>query len=373
MDKQKSKIEYKPAYTDEDTGIGLLVYIVMQGIIFFIARGLLSAGVPYTNWFYYIYAFFVEAVFALAVLFVCGVRKRSFVNASGFNKKINFELAGLCIGISLICLLGLGSVSDFFLQILEWLGYSSSGAGIQVTTFGELVIYTILIAIMPAICEELLFRGLMLNGLAKYGKNIAVYVSAFAFMIMHGSPDQTVHQFILGVIFGYIVYYTGNLWLTIIIHFCNNFFVLLFNFIYNISSSGNVTDTATDVIAQPASIGYEIVNYIISVVLVVLSIYLIYSAIKRIVIENKNLNGLPNYVEEKDKKFFGIEKDLESSNEQQENVVIVEKADKEWEEQNIKTDHKKPKLSLLAIILLVAGNIYLIVEWIIALVQGFAG
>lgn len=372
MEKLKSKIEYKPAYTDDDTGIGLLAYIVMQGIIFFVARGLLSAGVPYTNWFYYIYAFFVEGVFALAVLFVCGIRKRSFIKASGLNKKVSLPLAGFCIGISLVCLLGLGSVSDFFLQILEWLGYSSSGAGIQVTTFGELIIYTILIAIMPAICEELLFRGLMLNGLAKYGKNIAVYVSAFAFMIMHGSPDQTVHQFILGVIFGYIVYYTGNLWLTIIIHFCNNFFVLVFNFIYNISSSGTVTDTTSDVIAQPTTIGYEIINYIISVVLVVLSVYLIYSAIKRIVAENKKLNGLPSYVEDKDKKRYNV-LDEATSEATEENAVIVEKADKEWEENATKVEEKKPKLSKLAIILLVAANVYLIVEWIIALVEGFTG
>lgn len=362
----KQKVNYTPAYTDADTGFGLLAYIIMQGLILIVARGLLTVGVPYTKWFYYIYAFFVEGVFALAVLFVCWVKKRNFPVASGMKKKVSINLVGLCIGISLVCLLGLGRVSDFFMQILEWLGYESKGAGIQVTNFGELVIYTILVALMPAICEELLFRGLMLNGLAKYGKNIAVFVSAFAFMIMHGSPDQTVHQFILGVIFGYIVYYTGNLWLTIIIHFCNNFFVLLTNFVYNISTASRTVTPNEEVIATPVPVGYQVAQYILSVIIVAVSVYLIISAIKQIAVYNKKVNGVPDYVDDKDREKLKIKDEIAETDVtvEAENAIVVEKVGEAQPK-------SKPKLSPIAIVLLAVANGYLVVEWIIALVQGF--
>ena len=364
MENVNLKTKYKPAYTDEDAGLGFIFYIIMQGIIFFVVRSIISSGVPFTNLFYYIYAFLVEGVFALAVLVVCLIKKKSFVQASGLNKKVNISLVGLCVGISVVCLLGLGGVSDFFMQILEWLGYSSEGAGIQVTTFWELLIYTILIAAMPAFCEELLFRGLMQNALSKYGKHLSVFITAFSFMIMHGSPDQTVHQFILGIIFGYIVYYTGNLWLTIIIHFCNNFFVLVANFIYNISASGSTITDSAGAITQGTNVGYQIVNYIISVVLVAISVYLIYSAIKMIVKNNKELNGVPDHVSEGDRKRFGI-LDQVNVNEETSGEVVVHKVS--GQELNV---NAKPKMSYIAIVLLSAANIYLIIEWILALIEG---
>ena len=172
---------------------------------------------------------------------------------------------GCVVVVRIIFFLGLGRVSDFFVTILNSIGYTSVTSGIQVDSFGKLLMYTILIGIMPALCEELLFRGLVLNGLARYGKNLAVFGSAFFFMIMHGNPDQTVHQFILGVIFGYIVYYTGNIWITIIIHFCNNFFVLLINFVFNLLSSGETASTeVTETLSEQASIGSSIVSFIIS-------------------------------------------------------------------------------------------------------------
>lgn len=368
----------------DDASIGVLVYIIMQFLVTLVAVTLLRNGVKYNNFFYFVYAFFVEGVFGLAVLFVSGIRKRQFIPAVGFKKKMNGALIGCAVVVSIICLLGLGRVSDFFVTILNSIGYTSVTSGIQVDSFGKLLMYTILIGIMPALCEELLFRGLVLNGLARYGKNLAVFGSAFFFMIMHGNPDQTVHQFILGVIFGYIVYYTGNIWITIIIHFCNNFFVLLINFVFNLLSSGETASTeVTETLSEQASVGSSIVSFIISAAIVAVSVYLIYKVLEKIIAENKNINGLPDYVKKDDFKILKAGELFDDVAGAQGDAVAAADGDAMSDAGNSgeivceKTGvagakEGGPKVSVMAWILFAVSIIYFAYEWIAALIEGFS-
>ena len=366
-------------FSDNDAGLGYMLYVVLSVLVLICARALIKAGVAYTNLFYYIYAFVVEAIFALAVFVVSRIKNKNMIKASGLNKKVNTGMIVVCALISLICLFGLGRISDYFIEILTALGYKSSSSSINVKSIGDLLIYTVLIAALPAFCEELLFRGLILNGLSKYGKNMAIFFSAFAFMIMHGSPDQTVHQFILGVVFVYIVYYTGNLWLTIIIHFCNNFFVLVATFFINMLNYG--TSAETPAVSSNTTIGL-LISYAIGVLIVALSVYLIIISIKRIVSENANINNVPKYLTDGELKQFNItrkqevepqEADLALEEEANNGGVVVEKVGKVYAPSAILNERKKDTVSIITIAMFAVTTIYLAVEWIIALVGGFLG
>ena len=380
-----SKIIKQTTFNDNDAGLGYMLYVVLSVLVLMGARFLIRMGVAYTDVFYYIYAFLVEAIFAVAVWIVCSIKNKNLVKASGLNKKVSVPIVVLCAAISLICLFGLGRLSDYFSEILGALGYQSSGSGVNVKNIGDLFIYTILVAILPAICEELLFRGLILRGLVKYGKNLAIYFSAFAFMIMHGSPDQTVHQFILGVIFGYIVYYTGNLWITIIIHFCNNFFVLVATFIVNLMQQPASAGSAGSSVAGASSTLSIIFSYIISVAIIAISVYLVVVSIKRLVVINHNINNSPNYLTNEDLKPFKIEK-VESNEQELENAnfeieeeantsggVVVEKLGDNGAIPPILNKRKNEKIGLLTTLMFTITTIYLAVEWILALVGGFGG
>jgi membrane protease YdiL (CAAX protease family) len=79
------------------------------------------------------------------------------------------------------------------------------------------------IAIIPAITEEMLFRGIILNGLKNnYSERTAIIVSALLFALWHLNPWQFVPAFIIGLISAFICLRTGSLLLCIYIHLFNN-------------------------------------------------------------------------------------------------------------------------------------------------------
>ena len=86
---------------------------------------------------------------------------------------------------------------------------------------------------MPALFEETVYRGFLCNSFARPGKKIdlgAVAISSALFAIMHMSPWQTIHPFVLGGVIATVYLATRSIWSAIIVHFCNNTFVLLLGY-----------------------------------------------------------------------------------------------------------------------------------------------
>lgn len=88
----------------------------------------------------------------------------------------------------------------------------------------ELFVALIIIAVLPAIGEEIVFRGLIQNELYRGTKNIhtAIWVAAILFSAIHMQFYGFVPRLLLGALFGYLYYWSGNLLLAIIAHFVNN-------------------------------------------------------------------------------------------------------------------------------------------------------
>lgn len=73
------------------------------------------------------------------------------------------------------------------------------------------------------ICEEIIFRGVILKGFLKhYSPTKAIVFSALIFGVIHFIPLQVVSAFFAGLVLGYIYYKTKSLWIPIIIHILNN-------------------------------------------------------------------------------------------------------------------------------------------------------
>ena len=173
--------------------------------------------------------------------------KTNIMHATKINKKPkNFEI-GFCVLIALIAYFGFASLTNSFIEFLDLVGYKSSSSGINVNSWWKYLLYTITMAAVPAFCEELLFRGVIYQGLRKWSKVGAVFVSAALFMLMHGSPDQTVHQFILGVVLAIVFGATGSIWCPMLIHFLNNFIALTLSFVVSLiqQNSGSASSSAT--------------------------------------------------------------------------------------------------------------------------------
>ena len=113
--------------------------------------------------------------------------------------------------------------------LLESLGLSGTAPSYAVDSSplssGLLLLST---CVIPALVEEFLFRGVILRSLMRFGAGTAILISAFLFALMHGNVAQIVFAFPLGVLFALFVVRTGNIWITIAIHFLNNLFSSLY-------------------------------------------------------------------------------------------------------------------------------------------------
>lgn len=85
-----------------------------------------------------------------------------------------------------------------------------------------------LLALTPAICEELAFRGFMLSGLRHMGsKWEAILVSSLFFAVTHGILQQSISAMMLGLLLGYIAVQSGSLFPAVVFHFTYNSLGLL--------------------------------------------------------------------------------------------------------------------------------------------------
>jgi sodium transport system permease protein len=82
--------------------------------------------------------------------------------------------------------------------------------------------------LVPAVCEELAFRGFILSGLRSRGHLWqAVLVSSVFFGVTHPIVQQSVLACLIGLVLGYLVVRSGSLWVAIAFHMTHNLLVVL--------------------------------------------------------------------------------------------------------------------------------------------------
>jgi membrane protease YdiL (CAAX protease family) len=88
----------------------------------------------------------------------------------------------------------------------------------------DLLSALLVMAVLPAVCEEVFFRGVVLNNLLKrtVGIHLAVWISAILFSTVHFEVFGFLSRMLLGATLGYAFVYSKSLWLPIILHFLNN-------------------------------------------------------------------------------------------------------------------------------------------------------
>ena len=112
-------------------------------------------------------------------------------------------------------------------------------AFLRMSTIWDLVYTILVIAVVPAIGEELLFRGYFQQKISKWLKdpNAAILITAFLFSAIHFHFEGIIPRFVLGILLGYLYYWSGSLWLPILAHFVNNAQGVIFSYpLFNIDS-----------------------------------------------------------------------------------------------------------------------------------------
>ena len=127
---------------------------------------------------------------------------------------------------------------NMLLPFPEWLMQFHFNSEPIITAFLNMdtiwdLLYTIfVIAIIPAIGEELFFRGYLQQTIGNWLSNHhkAIVLTGFLFSAIHLDIQAIIPRFLLGVFLGYLYYWGRNLWLPILAHFTNNSLAVIFSF-----------------------------------------------------------------------------------------------------------------------------------------------
>ena len=95
---------------------------------------------------------------------------------------------------------------------------------LEVDNVGGMFFNIFMIAMLPAIGEELIFRGLIQKNIARWTRNIhvAIIITGFIFAAVHLQFYGLFPRWLLGVMFGYLLVWSGTMWLPVFAHFVNN-------------------------------------------------------------------------------------------------------------------------------------------------------
>lgn len=174
--------------------------------------------------------------------------------------KLDLTAGGVLIG------LGAGVVASYATNALQ-LALEAIGIGITMPeyeipeTLPGYILYAITLTVAPAFIEEIIFRGIVMQSLRRFGDIFALVSSALIFGIFHLNLIQMPYAFLLGLCIGYFVMRTGSLWVGVILHFVNNSVALIFEQLYP-----RLTEEAYII----ANLAYNLICIILAVIALVL-------------------------------------------------------------------------------------------------------
>ncbi len=132
------------------------------------------------------------------------------------------------------------SLPEFMSSIEQWMKQSEESAAEITKAFltfngiSSLLYILLIVAVVPAVGEELLFRGVLQKIFTKWSNNyhIGIWITAFLFSALHMQFYGFFPRMLLGVLFGYVLVWSGSLWIPILGHFINNGSVVVLSYFY---------------------------------------------------------------------------------------------------------------------------------------------
>ncbi|WP_052045334.1 type II CAAX endopeptidase family protein [Caloranaerobacter azorensis] len=214
---------------------------ILETNIFYLLVGiiLITIGSLAQRWDIYKGLIITEyAIVLLPVLIYLKIKRQSFKKVLRLNKLSLKQI--LLIPIIVILSYPIGAFLNSIVMIFLSLFGEVKPMPIPVPDNGmELLRSLFVIALSAGICEEVMFRGLVMKGYEKLGKRKAIIFSAVLFGFFHFNVQNLLGPVFLGILFGYIVYKTNSIFASMLAHFTNNAFALFLAFIVNRFNTGS--------------------------------------------------------------------------------------------------------------------------------------
>ena len=245
--------------------------------------------------------FLSEGVIFIPLLIYLVSKKVNLKKVFRFNK-ISLKQLALCFVLFLCSEFVSMFIQNTVMLILKFFNMTYKAQAIPDPHNGkELLILIILVAVIPAFCEDCFFRGFLLTCFQKKGLKYAAVCSGFAFALLHFNAYIFFGIFYLGIILALSVYYTNSIWAGIFIHFCNNSFSCILKFIYTkaLGLNANKIIANSQKTITPNMLAMQLVYLGVIAAGAIIVTYFVLEKLRKMWIENGGLQREAEIVEEK--------------------------------------------------------------------------
>lgn len=168
----------------------------------------------------------------------------------------------------------MASVEMFFRQLEEGAA-ATTELLMNGATVPSLIVSVLIVGVLAGFSEELFFRGTFqrILGMGRMNPHVAIWLVAFIFSAFHFQLFGFVPRMLLGAFFGYLLWWSGSLWLPVLVHVFNNSVVVIAEY-----CSTNSPDSGADILenigSDPTSAS-SLISVIASLIVTVAGIWLL--------------------------------------------------------------------------------------------------
>lgn len=171
-----------------------------------------------------------------------------------------------------------------FLDEMSKMIESTYGNLLSINSFLDAIIVILAVSIVPAICEETMFRGFIQKSFElRYKKIMGAFITAIFFGIYHFNPYALIPLIVLGFYFGYAVIKTNSIFVSMTLHFINNFSAII---LYLIFGDDELVQNPS---INPNELQSAFFNLIFQIIIFIIIMYLINLYYKRYKFQKQQL------------------------------------------------------------------------------------
>lgn len=265
-------------------GLAFSANVIIYLLLTLVAAGIISvAKIAGTDGAKYLALLASPLAIVITAIIVTRLTRAPVTTLLPVKTKPKYLLIGLLLIIGLF--FSLSWVNGLIVKLFALMGYAGKESALPDMSGVNVIPALIVIAAVPAVAEEALFRGIMLNCSRQNSGDIcAVLLTGFCFSIYHGSVEQTLYQFACGCLFGLLAVRSRSVTPTVLIHFLNNAVIILLN-------SFGLIDAVTGEILMP--LWAEIVSYSISAICLIGAV--VWLVLDKTELEKRRSGGVKNF------------------------------------------------------------------------------
>lgn len=261
-------------------------YLVFAAVLSYLLLQLLFELILGREWLeknIYFFLAFIQ-IFVILLPALLFVRRQNMSHVQVIRiKKITIPEILLIIPMAILSGI-IASVLNSILIFFLGKNYSLPTGGVPVpASLPELLVQIVVVALIPSVCEEIFFRGVIYHAFSGMGVWKAIIVSSLYFSLFHFDVRNLLGPFFLGILIAWYCYRADSIFAGIIAHFTNNFILVLINW-FNRSAEN-----------EPLNLTPQIIRAMVSFMVFVAVVLLLLIKAYKVLTKNKVVKPKENY------------------------------------------------------------------------------